>query len=288
MTSAQASDVERFKEKVRQEWIDAAATWRKRNPQFVVQTRAATEAIIQEAQVRPGMRVLDLASGTGEPALTLATAVAPGGHITATDLVPEMLAVAEENARQRGLNNMTFQAADAEALPFPDQSFDVVTCRFGIMFFPNAQKALREVQRVLKPGGRAAFVAWGPLEQNPPFTSTMGVFRKYVQLPPPEPGAPNIFNFAQPGTLSVALRDAGFQQVREEARTIPWPFPGSPDQQLEFIRESGAPAFRQIFEALSPEQREQATSEVLIALRQYYDGKQVNFTATIVLGSGVR
>src|SRR5437763_1142505 len=122
---------ERFKEAVRQEWTDGAPAWRKWHPQFATMSRAATEVLVEVAQVAPGMQVLDLASGTGEPALTLTEAVAPNGHVTATDLVPEMLAVAQENARQHGLTNITFQPVDAEALPFQDQTFDVVTCRFG-------------------------------------------------------------------------------------------------------------------------------------------------------------
>ncbi len=154
-------NTERYKEEVRRDWTDGVAGWRKWNAQFAVMTRAATEAMVQVAQVKSGMHVLDLASGTGEPALTLAEAVSPNGHVMATDLVPEMLAIAEEIARERRLRNISFKQADAEALPFADKTFDAVTCRLGVMFFPDAAKALGEVHRVLKPGGRAAFVVWG-------------------------------------------------------------------------------------------------------------------------------
>lgn len=287
MSTPDVSNTEQFKEQVRQEWTAGAGAWRKWNPQFVVQTRAATDVIVQAAQVRPGMQVLDLASGTGEPALTLAAAVGPEGHVTATDLVPDMLAVAEESARQRGLTNITFQQADAEALPFPARTFDSVTCRFGIMFCPNAGQALREIHRVLKPGSRAAFMAWGPFEQQPYFTSTIGVFLKYVHLPPPAPGAPHPFAFAKPGTLSAALHEAGFTQAQEETRTIPWGFPGTVEQCWEYVRDLGAPAFRRVIEALAPEQHAQVISEVLGAIRQYDDGQQVNFPAAVVVATGV-
>jgi ubiquinone/menaquinone biosynthesis C-methylase UbiE len=287
MSTPEVANAERFKEQVRQDWTAGVGAWKKWNPQFVVQTRAATDVIVQAAQITPGMQVLDLASGTGEPALTLAGAVGPEGHVTATDLVPEMLAVAAEHARQRGLTNLTFQQADAEALPFAPQTFDVVTCRFGIMFCPNARQALGEIRRVLKPGGRAAFVVWGPFDRNPYFTSTAGVFMKYVSLPPPPPGTPTPFTFAQPGTLSAALHTAGFTQVQEETRTISWGFPGSTAQCWEFIREVTAPAFRRFFEALAPGQHEQVISEVLDAIRQYDDGQQVNLPAVIVVATGV-
>ena len=287
MSTPEVSNTEQWKERVRQEWAEVAEAWRRWSPQLVVQSRAATETIVQVAQVNPGMQVLDLASGAGEPALTLSGVVGPAGHVTATDLVPDMLAVAEDNARQQGLTNVTFRQADAEALPFPDQTFDATTCRFGVMFFPNVGQALQEIYRVLKPGGRATFITWGPPEQNPYFSSSIGVFMKYVEMPPPEPGAPSPFKFAQAGSLSTVLRTAGFQEVKEESRPIPWPFPGPVEQAWESIQELGAP-FRRLIAGLNPEQRDQVISEVLAAIGEYYDGQQVNFPAVIVVASGVR
>ncbi len=99
------------------------------------------------------MKVLDLACGSGEPSLSLARAVGPMGHVIATDIVPGMLEIAEENARRKGLSNIEFRIADAEAIPFPDESFDVVTCRFGVMFFSDPERAMREARRVLKNDG---------------------------------------------------------------------------------------------------------------------------------------
>ena len=165
-------DSDPLKDAQQQAWSDpsSVAAWRKWFPKFVIHTRAATDALIDAARLQPGMQVLDLASGSGDPALTLAQMVGPSGHVTATDLVPEMLAVAAEQAHQQGLTNLTFRQADAESLPFPDGAFDLVTCRFGIIYCPNPGKALREICRVLRPGGRAALVAWGPPDQ--PFFST--------------------------------------------------------------------------------------------------------------------
>lgn len=250
-----------------------------------MQTHAATEAIVQAAQVSLGMRVLDLASGTGEPALTLAEVVGAEGHVTATDLVPEMLAVAEESARQSGLTNISFQQADAEALPFPDQVFDVVTCRLGVMFFPNVGQALRETRRVLKPGGRATFIAQGPEDRNSWQSGILKVLWKYVQIPSLAPGAFDQFRFAPVGTLSAAFREAGLRQVQEEYRTIPWPWPGSAEQYWDFRREGQV---GRLIERVVSEQREKVIDEVIESIRQYYDGQQVNFTAVIVVASGVR
>ncbi len=280
---------EQFKEQVRQEWTDPAtiAAWRKWHPKFVIQSSAATEAIVQAAQVKPGMRVLDLASGTGEPALALAKAVGSDGHVTATDLGPGMITIAEENAQEAGLVNMTFRQADAHSLPFSDRTFDRVTCRFGVMYFAAHGQALREIYRVLKPGGRVALAAWGPLEQNPYFLSALSPFLQHVKVPPPPPGAPQPFKFAQSGTLSMELRDAGFQQVQEEFRSIPWPWPGPPEELWQHFREVAVP-FHPIIEGLAPEQLEQAIGEVVAANRRYYDGRQVNYPGVIVVASGMR
>jgi len=112
------------------------------------------------------MRVLDLASGSGEPALTLARHVDATGHVVATDLSQGMLDLAEENARKVGLANISFRQADAHRLPFDNESFDCVTCRLGIMYFVDVHGALMEIRRVLKPEGRAVFAAWGPWDRG--------------------------------------------------------------------------------------------------------------------------
>ncbi len=275
-------------ELVREQWSDprTIAAWRKWEPLHRLVTRSATLAIIEAAHVEPGMSVLDLASGSGEPALAVAEAVGPSGHVTATDLVPEMLGLAEETARENGLTNIAFQQADVEALPFPDETFDAATCRFGVMYFPDVGRALREIRRVLKPGGRAAFAAQGPFEQNPFFTTTIGVIKRHVDLPP-DPGASDPFRFSTLGTLSAALQEAGFEQVHEELRPIPWRFPGTVQQVWEYVRERSAP-FRRLFESLAPERRDAAISEVLRAIEPYYDGHEVRFPFVIVLASAVR
>src|SRR5579863_9822332 len=111
-----------------------------------------TDAIVEYAQPASGMKVLDLASGTGEPAISLASRVGADGHVTALDLSAELLEIAAQRARDRGFTNFTTQQADAQSLPFPDSSFDLATSRFGVMFFPDPVLALRNLHRVLRPG----------------------------------------------------------------------------------------------------------------------------------------
>ncbi len=120
MSAAKPPSTEHFKERVLQEWTDpnTVAAWSKWHSKIAVASAEAKEALVRAAQVEPGMQVLDIASGTGEPALTLAEMVGPEGHVTATDLGPGMIALAKENAEKAGLTNMTFLQADAHELPF--------------------------------------------------------------------------------------------------------------------------------------------------------------------------
>jgi ubiquinone/menaquinone biosynthesis C-methylase UbiE len=289
MNAAEPPSTEQFKERVVKEWTDSntVAAWSKWHSKIAVVSAEAKEALVRAAQVEPGMQVLDIASGTGEPSLTLAEVVGPEGHVTATDLGSDMIAVAKENAEKVNLTNMTFLQADAHDLPFSDRSFDRVTCRFGVMFFADLPQALGEIYRVLKPGGRVAFTAWGPVEQNPYLSTTLTPFLKRVEVPPPLPGAPQPFRFAEAGTLAAELQRAGFEEVQEETRTMSWAWPGPPEEVWEHVRDVAVP-FHPIIYGLEPEARKQAIGEVVEGYRRYYDGQKVNLPAEIVLASGVR
>ena len=140
----------------------ASRQWRK---QSAMMGQHVTEAIVATAQVKQGMRVLDVACGSGEPAISIATLLNGTGEVIGIDLAQAALQTATERATQRQLTNVCFQPADAHALPFPDSSFDRVTSRLGVMFFSDLPRALREMHRVLKTGGRIVLLAWGPMDQ---------------------------------------------------------------------------------------------------------------------------
>jgi SAM-dependent methyltransferase len=290
MSAPDPAKIQIFREHLRQEWTDARtiAAWRKWQAPLAAFTRGATEAILEAAQPRPGMRVLDLASGVGDPALSLATEVGPSGRVTATDLGPGMFSLAEEIARKKGIANIEFREANAESLPFPDASYDVLTCRFGIMFFPDLAKALRECFRVLKPGGRVAFLAWG-IKEQPFFTTTAGILLKHVPVPPPppDPDAPNLFMFGERGRLRRALEAAGFRNVHEEDRTVPGLWTGSLEEYWEQFSEIAAP-FRPLLEQLTPQKKAEAVAEILAALKKFWDGREMNMLLEIVIGTGAR
>jgi len=280
--------IELYRDRLREEWTEEAtvSAWRKWHARMAAFTRGLTEGILEAARLFPGARVLDLASGVGDPSLSIAEAVGPSGHVTATDLGPGMIGLAEELARTKGLSNIEFRVADVEALPFPDESFDVVTCRLGVMFFPDQLKAFRECLRVLRHRGRVAFVVWGRREQAF-LGTTVGILTKYIEMPPPDPDAPHAFMFGERGLLKSRLEAAGFAQVSEEVRTVPGRWAGSAEEYWQQFTEVAAP-FRPLVAKLTPETRGRAEAEIFAALRGFSDGSALTLPLEIVIGTGTR
>lgn len=117
---------------------------------------------IERIGLKPGERVLDVCSGSGGSALPAADLVGPGGKVVAADLADRLIALAEAKAAAKGLENIEFRVADMLDLGYPDESFDAVVCVFGVFFVPDMQAAIRELWRMVKPGGRLAITTWGP------------------------------------------------------------------------------------------------------------------------------
>lgn len=289
MTASSSTMNDQYKQLVHDEWTDEQTVdaWRRWHPKILLQLEEMTDALLDAAALAPGMRVLDLASGTGDPALAVAHAIGPDGHITVTDLSPGMLATAEANMREAGFANASFQVADAEDLPFADSEFDVVLSRIGSMYFVDIQRALKEICRVLKPGGRVALSAWGPFERSPYIITMLTPFLTRVDVPPPPPGAPQPMRFAEPGSLASELEKAGFATVSEDARIITSRWPGPPEEFWQHFYDIAVP-FRPVFDGLETEQRDAAIAEVIAGFSQYYDGERVNVPGAIVIASGCR
>jgi len=246
--------------------------------------QAVTDALVDYAQPQPGMKVLDLASGTGEPAISLAVRVGPQGRVTALDLSDDLLEIARGRAQSRGLQNLITQQADAHSLPFPDNGFDLATSRFGVMFFRDPGLAFRELLRVLRPGARACFLAWGSFDQ-PYWQSMMGVVQRHVRGPLLAPGGPDPFRFARSDSLSEILRSAGFNSVAEETRAVPWVWPGSVEELWEYSQSVSVP-FRPMLERVPAEMWPRIHAEVHAAIAKYFDGEKVAFDVSVVFAAG--
>lgn len=261
---------------------NASQKWRR---QSAAMGSDMTTAIVEAAQAGPGMRVLDLACGTGEPAISLAALVG-SGEVVGVDLSPEPLKIAAERAAQRGLTNATFQQADAHHLSLPDNTFDRITSRLGVMFFSDLPRAVREMQRVLKPGGKAVLLVWGPMDQ-PYFATTIGtVLRLLPGAVVPEPGR-RMFALGSTGVLSQTLKQAGFSSVEEHLVTVPWTWPGTPEEVWEYFQEVTVP-FAPLLQSIPAERRAEIDAEVLRSITRYYDGTSVKFTATVNIAVAVK
>jgi SAM-dependent methyltransferase len=244
---------------------------------------AVTEALVEYAHPLPGMRVLDLASGTGEPGISLAQRVCPKGTVTAVDQSAELLEIAAERARKKELVNFTTQQADAHQLPFANHSFDLATCRFGVMFFSDAQRALAELRRVLKPGARACFAAWGPIEQ-PYWQTTMKIVHRHVGGNMLAPDGADPFRFSDPGSLSKVLSAAGFPEADESTQNLPWTWPGDAEELFEYACAVAAP-FRPMLEQVPADEWPAIRAEAKAAIERYRVGDEIRFGAEVVMAS---
>src|ERR1700689_2946333 len=150
----------KIKGQQRAAWDDSAEGWKRWWPTFERAAQIVNERLVELANVRAGDRVLDIATGSGEPALTAARAVGQAGRVVAVDMSPAMLAIARERVEAAGLSNVELVESDAEPLSLDPHSFDAVLCRWGLMFMPDLDRVLRGMHRALKPGGRFAKAVW--------------------------------------------------------------------------------------------------------------------------------
>jgi ubiquinone/menaquinone biosynthesis C-methylase UbiE len=243
-----------------------------------------TEAIVNYAAPQPGMKILDIASGTGEPGISLAQRVGPEGSVTAVDLSAELLELAAQRAQKKNLQNFSTQQADAHSLPFPDKNFDLATCRFGVMFFGDVKQALAELQRVLKPGARACFVVWGSFEQ-PYWQTTMKIVHRHVGGELLEPGGGDPFRFSATNSLSETLRSAGFKAVEESEQNVPWTWRGSAEEVFEYASAVATP-FRTMLDRVPEKAWPRILPEAHKAINQYRVGDEIQFGARVIFASG--
>ena len=202
--------------------------------------------------------------------------------MTATDLVPEMLDGARRRAAEAGLTNMKFETADMEALPFTDASFDRVTCRFGVMFSSDPVRAAREVHRVLRPGGRCAWMVWGPMADTTLFDVIQRTVRAALDLPP-DPELPQ-FRFAPAGLLADVLSQGGFTDAAEEDL---W-FHPKPAKGERFWEANLEMSFAADLADLSEDRRAAVDRAVADGFADHLDGDAYSLSAHVRIGTGDR
>jgi ubiquinone/menaquinone biosynthesis C-methylase UbiE len=267
-------------------WSGSAPFWEKHREVIRHMFAPVTDALVEEAQVAIGQSVLDIATGPGEPALTMASLVGPQGKIFGVDPIPEMVAAARREASRLELRNVQFDFAFADHLPFPENSFDVVVSRFGVMFFPSPLDAVREMLRVLKPGQKLTLAVWHFAHRNPFHFTLSRVVDRYVDAPPLEPDAPDTFRFAIPGKLRKILNEAGATGTTERVFRFTIDVPMSVEDFWALRLEMSK--LREKVSVLSPEQMTEVKRQALDSIREYSTDGGLSFPAEVLIVSGAK
>jgi ubiquinone/menaquinone biosynthesis C-methylase UbiE len=275
-TGTHTKNAETYKKNEERSWNQFSGTYTKvALPEFHPYGRR----LIEMAELRRGMWVLDVATGPGEPALTVARRIGARGMVIGVDFSAAMLRVAVARARQAGITNIRFHRMDAERLDLPDMMFDRAFCRFGLMLMPDAEQALAEIRRVLTPDGRVALAVWSSQQK----VNTLGIVRavlvRYDAFSPPV-GAPDFFRFGEAGSLERALRDAGFRRITCDRMTVDWVFP-SPAQFWNSMKQG--PSLRRALSRVSPAIRRAIKHEVFERLERFVRNGKLHIPNEAVL-----
>ena len=267
------------------QWTESAPYWEKHRDIIREMFASVTQALIKDAGITAGSAVLDVATGPGEPALSIAELIGPEGKVVGTDPVPEMVEAARRAGDRRGLHNATFEVAFAESLPFPVNSFAAVVSRFGVMFFPSPVVAFREWLRVLKPNGKIAVAVWHFAERNPFHYTVANVVERYVASPPPVPDSPDAFRFASSGKVQSLLSEAGVSETSE--RLLRFSIEASMSvENFWTLRSEMSEKLRTKIAGLSKQQIAALRREVIEALTTYSSDRGISFPAEVLIVSG--
>jgi SAM-dependent methyltransferase len=289
MTTALAAkpfDPVKYKEMTHEQWQTAARAWNEWGPSLRAWLGPATDIMFDMAKVGPGHRVLDVAAGAGDQTLQAAERVGPTGHVLATDISANILAFAEQNARQAGHRNIETNVLDGENLDVPEGSFDAVISRVGLIYIPDQQKALAGMKRALKPGGRVAAIVYSTAENNKFFSIPVSVIRRRANLPPPLLGQPGPFSLGGPGVLEDALRKAGFRDVA--TRTVPAPVRMKTAAECVRFEKESFGALHQMLAGLDNAGREAAWQEIEQQLRAFETNGGFEGPCEMIVGVGMK
>jgi SAM-dependent methyltransferase len=234
-------DPQKFKSSQRQGWDSAAEGWKKWWKTIEDGAQVVSDKLIELARIQQGHKVLDVATGIGEPAVTAARKVRPSGKVTAIDISPQMLAIARERARENGLENtIEFMEGDAESLALPASAFDAIISRFGLMFLPDLPNALKAMREALVPGGRMAAAVWSSPPKVPSLSLAFDTVMKEIGALPPPPGTPGPFSLADVNLLRDKFKQAGYQEINVESHKMNFKL-SSPEEFAAFNRAIAAP-----------------------------------------------
>ncbi len=239
--------------------------------------------LMHAARIEADFDVLDIGCGTGQTTRDAAR-LATSGRALGVDLSHRMLDLARTLAVHEGLDNVTFEQADAQVHPFPTGSFDVAISRTGTMFFGDPVAAFTNIGRALRPGGRLAMVAWQPISENEWFREIMTSFAAGRDLPPPPPESPNPFSLSVPDRVRRLLTATGFEDPELEDLRAPMRFGDTPDDAHRFIL--GLQGW--MLDGLDDTSRQRALDDLQSSLEQHRSERGVEYSSAMWLITATR
>ncbi|WKA30955.1 class I SAM-dependent methyltransferase [Bradyrhizobium roseum] len=253
---------------VRAQWNRTAKGWHDSGTVIRPWLHQATQAMLGMAAVTASSHVLDVAAGAGDQTLDIAERVGPGGYVLATDLSPDILQFAAERAAAAGHRHVETRVSDGQKLQIEDARFDVVVCRLGLMFFGDPLQGLREMVRVLKPGGTVCTMVFGTPQANPCVATLMSTALRHAGVPPPDPyQSGGLLSLGKPGLIDELFKEAGFLEVATTKVAAPFKLPTVKDY-MNFVRTSAGPVI-QIVKCMDPATAEAAWADMENALCRY-------------------
>ena len=260
-------DPVKYKNTTHDQWQAAAEAWYNWSPTLNLWLGKATDKMLEMADIKSGDHVLDIAAGAGEQSITAAKKVGSSGYVLATDISSNILQYAKQMAKQAGINNLETKVMDGENMTLDDETFDAVISRVGLIYFPDQQKALKEMMRMLKPGGKIAAIVYSTPENNKFFSVPVSIIRNRAKLPPPLPGQPGPFSLGAEGVIEKAFTQAGFKNVKSVRVDSPLQLP-SAKECVRFEKESFG-ALHQMMSNLSDAEKESVWKEIETELQKF-------------------
>ena len=245
--------------------------------------RAVNDLLLARSEVAAGESVLEIGCGTGAATVPFAQAVGEHGRVVGVDISEPMLAGARTRIAESGLGNVSLIEADAQFHPFEPDRFDLITSRFGVMFFADPVAAFRNVLPAARPGGRLCFACWAPLEENKHWLIPYEVALRRLGPPAPsDPRAPGPLALSDPGYVRSILETAGFAEVAIDRET-PEIIGSTPEEEADYACAMGPPA--RLIDEKKPSEavRETIRREMVETFAAYAQSKEMRLPSTVFL-----
>jgi SAM-dependent methyltransferase len=282
---AKQIDPAEFREKQRDQWNGAAAGWNEHSEFMDKYAGVVSERLVEMARIKEGDRVLDVACGYGEPALTAARKVGSDGSVVATDISAEMLNFGRQRAAADGVENIEFMQSDANSLDFPSESFDAAVSRWGIIFDPDGEGAAAKVRAFMRPGGWFAISSWGPPERVPFLAIPMKTAMAKLEIPPPPPGTPGPLSRPTDEAIGGLLEGGGFSSVEVEEFEIGFEV-DSAEEFTQFTKAIAAPIVAMISAHTEDVQRETWDAITEAVRERADDGGRIILANQVLIAAG--